>query len=71
MNLSIEIIDGVAYAVEDTPEEDLACESCVLVDTSKCSKARLCNENSDCCHYRHLTAEERVAVQKALGRGME
>lgn len=67
MNLIIEIIDGVAYAVEKTNNCIKACKRCVFVNCDIWCVKR----HSPKTYYRRLTAEEREELIKAIGRGME
>lgn len=67
MNLIIEIVDGVAYAVTKARRLS-SCKKCAFIGVachSSCAKYR------GTYYFRRLTADERVAVQEALGRGME
>lgn len=67
MNKAIEIIDGVAYAVIRA-RDCFPCAKCAFYGAahhSPCSKYRGGR------YYRRLTADERVAVQEALVRGLE
>lgn len=69
MNLIIEVIDGVAYAVEKAKNNAEACDRCFFAD-KECD-AWCALRHSTTTYYRRLTAEERVEVTKAIGRGME
>lgn len=63
MNMIIEIIDGVAYAVLD---QAIACKKCAAYN--QCDYQ--CHEHEG-KGYRHLTADECVAVQEALVDGVK
>lgn len=70
MNKAIEIIDGVAYAVEVSESRFNSCNQCAIHKKEECANARWClldRKN----YYRYLTSKEREEVTKALGRGME
>lgn len=67
MNLIIEIVDGVAYAVIKAR----VCSSCKKCAFSYTPCHTICSKYGKVHYYRHLTAGEREEVTKALGRGME
>lgn len=66
MNMIVEVIDGVAYVAEKADTYRETCKKCTL---AKCN-GRCENSYNVPTYYRLLTAEERVELQKAIGRGM-
>lgn len=69
MNLIIEIIDGVAYAVEEAKTITEACDKCFFAGKycdGWCEK-----RHSTTTYFRRLTQTEREELIKAIGRGME
>lgn len=71
MNLIIEVIGGVAYALDFDKERYMPCNMCEELGCKKnyCSDAVLCTTNPN-AYYRRLTPQERVELQKAIGRGL-
>lgn len=70
MNLIIEVIDGVAYAVGCTNGGNMSCNICEVRNPNHCKDALLCT-TKPYTYYRRLTQTEREELQKAIGRGIE
>lgn len=69
MNTAIEIIDGVPYILRRVPDTEFPCDSCVLDNTSKCSKADYCNGmNGFNTNYRYLTTKDREKIVNLVKR---
>lgn len=67
MNLIIEVIDGVAYVVEEAKTYRETCKKCTFVKCDCwCEKKYIMP-----VYYRRLTQTEREELQKAIGRGIE
>lgn len=70
MNLIIEVIDGVAYAVAEAENRFSSCNQCAAQKKRKCDDARWCALDRT-YHYRRLTAEERKELHKAIEKGKD